>query len=132
GHYAGSVSRFTAFAIDLTASSAVFALALAAISYGVHVVTGHNVSWNRSNIVVAIIFVLWEFVYFGYSWAVSGRTFGMAALGIRVVGADGSVLEPRRGVVRALVFPLSLRRVRLGLLGIRLQRVIRSVDDRSE
>ena len=107
GHYAGSVSRFTAFAIDLTVSSAVFALALAAISYGVHVVTGNNVSWNRSNIVVAVIFVLWEFVYFGYSWAVSGRTFGMAALGIRVVAADGSVLEPRRGVVRALVFPLS-------------------------
>ena len=33
GNYAGSVSRFLAYAIDLIASSAVFALALAAISY---------------------------------------------------------------------------------------------------
>src|SRR5262249_34049864 len=57
GHYAGSVSRFTAYAIDLVASSAVFSLALAAISYGVHIVTGHNVSWNRSNIVVAVLYV---------------------------------------------------------------------------
>jgi uncharacterized RDD family membrane protein YckC len=129
GHYAGSVSRFTAFAIDLTVSSAVFALALAAISYGVHVVTGNNVSWNRSNIVVAVIFVLWEFVYFGYSWAVSGRTFGMAALGIRVVGADGSVLEPRRGVIRALVFPLSFLLFGLGFLGILVQREHRALHD---
>ena len=129
GHYAGSVSRFTAFAIDLTVSSAVFALALAAISYGVHVVTGNNVNWNRSNIVVAVIFVLWEFVYFGYSWAVSGRTFGMAALGIRVVGADGSVLEPRRGVLRALVFPLSFLLFGLGFLGILVQREHRALHD---
>ena len=68
GHYAGSVSRFAAYAIDLVVSSAVFSLALAAISYGVHIVTGHNVNWNRSNIVVAVIFVVWQFVYFGYSW----------------------------------------------------------------
>ena len=123
------MSRFAAFAIDLTVSSAVFALALAAISYGVHVVTGNNVSWNRSNIVVVVIFVLWEFVYFGYSWAVSGRTFGMAALGIRVVRAEGSVLEPRRGVVRALVFPLSFLLLGLGFLGILVQREHRALHD---
>src|SRR5215471_18635764 len=28
------------------------------------------------------IFVLWQFLYFGYCWAVSGRTPGMALLGI--------------------------------------------------
>src|SRR6185437_2895651 len=129
GHYAGSASRFTAYAIDLVVSSAVFSLALAAISYGVHIVTGHNVNWNRSNIVVAVLFVLWQFVYFGYSWAVSGRTFGMAALGIRVVAADGSVLEPRRGVVRALVFPLSFLLFGLGFLGILVQREHRALHD---
>ena len=122
GHYAGSVSRFAAYAIDLAASTAVFSLALVAISYAVHIVTGHDVSWNRSNIVVAVIFV-------GCSWAVSGRTFGMAALGIRVVGADGSVLEPRRGVVRALVFPLSFLLFGLGFLGILVQREHRALHD---
>jgi uncharacterized RDD family membrane protein YckC len=129
GHYAGSVSRFAAFAIDLAVSSGVFSLALAAISYGVHVVTGHSVSWNRSSPVVAVLFVLWEFTYFGYSWAVSGRTFGMAALGIRVVGADGSVLEPRRAIVRALVFPLSFLLCGLGFLGILVQREHRALHD---
>jgi RDD family len=80
GHYAGSVSRFAAYATDLAVSTGVFSLALAAISFGVHVVTGHDVSWNRSNAVTAVIFVGWQFVYFAYSWAVSGRTFGMAVL----------------------------------------------------
>ena len=129
GHYAGSVSRFAAYAIDLVASSAVFSLALAAISYGVQIVTGHHVSWDRSDVVVAVLFVLWQFVYFGYSWAVSGRTFGMATLGIRVVAADGSVLEPRRGVLRALVFPLSFLLFGLGFLGILVQREHRALHD---
>jgi uncharacterized RDD family membrane protein YckC len=129
GHYAGSVSRFAAYAIDLAVSSGVFSLALAAISYGALVVTGHSVSWNRSTPVVAVIFVAWQFLYFGYSWAVSGRTFGMAVLGIRVVGAAGTVLEPRRGVVRALVFPLSFLLFGLGFLGILVQREHRALHD---
>lgn len=129
GHYAGSVSRFAAYAIDLAASSGAFSLALAAVSYGVRIVTGHTVSWNRSNVIVAIGFAAWEFAYFGYSWAVSGRTFGMAMLGIRVVRADGTVLEPRQGVVRALVFPLSFLLCGLGLLGILVQREHRALHD---
>ena len=114
GQYAGSVSRFLAYAIDLIVSSAVFTLALAAISYVVQIVTGKQVSWNRQDIVVVVTYVAWEFFYFGYSWAVSGRTFGMAVLGVRVVRADGAVAEPRRGVVRALVFPLSFLLFGLG------------------
>jgi uncharacterized RDD family membrane protein YckC len=129
GQYAGSVSRFTAYVIDLAVSTGVFTLGLAAISYGAQVVTGHSVHWNRSNIVVAILFVVWEFFYFGYSWAVSGKTFGMAVLGIRVVAVDGSDLEPRRGVVRALVFPLSFLLFGLGFLGILVQREHRALHD---
>jgi uncharacterized RDD family membrane protein YckC len=129
GNYAGSVSRFLAYAIDLIVSSAVFTLALAAISYVVQIVTGKQVSWNRQDIVVVVIYVLWEFFYFGYSWAVSGRTFGMAVLGVRVVRADGAIAEPRRGVVRALVFPLSFLLFGLGFLGILVQRERRALHD---
>jgi uncharacterized RDD family membrane protein YckC len=129
GHYAGSVSRFTAYAIDLTVSTAVFTLALAAISWAVHIVTGHDVSWNRSNAVVAVIFVGWQFLYFGYCWAVNGRTFGMAVLGIRVVRADGTVLLPKQGVLRALVFPLSFLLFGLGFLGILVQHEHRALHD---
>jgi uncharacterized RDD family membrane protein YckC len=129
GNYAGSVSRFVAYAIDLLVSSGVFTLALAAISYVVQIVTGNQVSWNRQNIVVVIFYVAWEFFYFGYSWAVSGRTFGMAVLGVQVVRADGAAAEPRRGVVRALVFPLSFLLLGLGFLGILVQRERRALHD---
>jgi len=129
GNYAGSVSRFVAYAIDLLVSSAVFALALAAISYVVQIVTGNQVSWNRQDIAVVIAYVAWEFLYFGYSWAVSGRTLGMAVLGIRVVRADGAPAEPRRGVVRSLVFPLSFLLLGLGFLGILVQRERRALHD---
>ncbi len=128
GHYAGSVSRFAAYVIDVAVSTGVFSLALAAISSGVQVVTRH-VSWNRSDAVVAVIFVGWQFVYFAYSWAVSGRTFGMAVLGLRVVRADGTSLEARQGVIRALVFPLSFLLCGLGFLGILVQREHRALHD---
>ena len=129
GNYAGSVSRFVAYAIDLFASSAVFTLALAGISYVVKIVTGEQVSWNRQNILVVVLYVAWEFFYFGYSWAVSGRTLGMAVLGVRVVRADGATAEPRRGVLRALVVPLSFLLFGLGFLGILVQRERRALHD---
>ena len=129
GQYAGSVSRFLAFAIDAAISAGLFSLGLAAVALVVQVVTGHSVHWTRANIAVAIIFVLWEFFYFGYSWAASGRTFGMAVLGVRVVRADGAALDPWRGVVRALVFPLSLLFLGLGFLGILVQREHRALHD---
>ena len=56
GNYAGSVSRFLAYAIDLAVSTGVFTLALAGISYAVQVVTGKHVSWNRQDLAVTIIF----------------------------------------------------------------------------
>jgi uncharacterized RDD family membrane protein YckC len=129
GNYAGSVSRFLAYAIDAAVSSGLFALGLAAVSYVVSVVTGQSVSWNRGNIAVAAIFVLWQFLYFGYSWAAGGKTFGMAILGIRVVRADGTVIDPWRGVVRALVFPLSFLLFGLGFLGILVGREHRALHD---
>jgi uncharacterized RDD family membrane protein YckC len=129
GHYAGSVSRFLAYAIDVTASSAVFALALAGVSYVTSVVTGRDVSWSKENIVVAILFVAWEFAYFGYSWAASGKTFGMAVLGVRVVRADGTAVGPRNAVLRTLAFPLSFLLLGLGFAGILVQREHRALHD---
>ena len=129
GHYAGSASRLLAFILDVVVSAGLFALGLAITSLAVQVVTGHSVSWNRTNIVVAIILGAWLFFYFAYSWAVSGRTFGMAVLGVRVVQADGGTLGPWRGVVRALAFPLSFLFFGLGFLGILVQREHRALHD---
>src|ERR1039457_833141 len=97
GNYAGAVSRSLAFVLDAVVSAGLVAVGLGATSLVVQVVTGHSVHWSRANIAVAIIFVLWEFLYFGYSWAASGRTFGMAVLGVHVVRADGATPDPWRG-----------------------------------
>ena len=129
GTYAGAASRFAAYVIDLVVSTSVFALGLAVTTFGVQIVTTHSVTWNRSNIVVAVIFIAWQFFYFGYCWAASGRTFGMAVVGVRVVRADGADLGPRWGVVRALVFPLSFLFCGLGFLGILVQRDHRALHD---
>ena len=129
GRYAGSLSRFLAYVIDVAVSSGLFALGLAATSFAAQVVTGHSITWNRSNAVVAIIYVVWVFFYFGYSWAANGRTLGMAILGVRVVRADGTSLDPWRGVVRSLVFPLSFVLFGLGFLGILVQREHRAWHD---
>ena len=129
GNYAGSVSRFLGYAVDLGASTVVFTLALAGVAFVIQVVTSHRVTWTRSDTLVAVLFVVWQFFYFGYSWAVASRSFGMYVLGLRVVRADGSEISPRQGVVRALVFPLSFLLLGVGFLGILLQHERRALHD---
>jgi len=128
-HYAGSASRLAAFAIDLAVSAGLFAIALAAISYTAVVVTGRSIAWNKHDLITGIVFAGWYLLYFGYSWAASGRTFGMAVLGLRVIRADGAELDPWRGIVRAVAFPLSFLFFGLGFAGILVQREHRALHD---
>ena len=128
-HYAGAVSRFVAYAIDVAVATAAFVLGLAGASYAVQILTGHKVSWNRSDVAVAVVFALWQFLYFAYSWAVSGRTPGMALLGLLVVRADGTTLDPLHAIVRALVFPLNFVLFGLPFLIILVQREHRGLAD---
>jgi uncharacterized RDD family membrane protein YckC len=129
GNYAGSVSRFLAYAIDLGTSTVVFTLALAGVAFVIQVVTSHRVTWTRSDTLVGVLFVAWQFFYFGYSWAVASRSFGMYVLGLRVVRADGTEITPRQGVLRALVFPLSFLLLGLGFIGILVQHEHRALHD---
>ncbi len=128
-HFGGAVSRFVAYVADLGASTGVFMLALAAISFAASIITGHSISWNRNDLPVAIIYVAWEFAYFAYSWGASGKTLGMALLGVKVVAADGSEAGPRRAVLRTLAFPLSFVFLGLGFTGILFQRNRRALHD---
>jgi uncharacterized RDD family membrane protein YckC len=129
GHYAGSASRLAAYLIDLVVSSVIFELALTAISFVASIFTGHGISYHRGSIVVTIVYVLWQFVYFGFQWAADGSTLGMTLLGVRVVQADGTRLKPWRGWVRSLTFPLGFLTLGLGFLGILVQREHRAVYD---
>jgi uncharacterized RDD family membrane protein YckC len=129
GQYAGAVSRFAAYLIDLVASTIIFSLALSLISYLVEIVTGSPVSWHRSSIVVLIIYIAWQFLYFGFQWAGDGSTWGEALLGVQVVQADGRRLHAWQGWVRSLTFPLGFLTLGLGFLGILVQREHRAVYD---
>jgi uncharacterized RDD family membrane protein YckC len=129
GHYAGFASRFVAFIVDEGAATGVFALTLAVISFAASVLTGKSISWNRSDLWLSLAFVGWQFLYFAYSWAASGKTFGMALLGVRVVRADGADAGARRAVVRTLVLPLSFLLLGLGFIGILLGRRRRALQD---
>jgi uncharacterized RDD family membrane protein YckC len=129
GLFAGAVSRLVAYAIDLGVSTGVFTLALAGINFVASLIEGHSVHWSHADIAVTIAYVLWLFLYFAYSWAASGKTFGMAVLGIRVVSADGAAAAPRQAVIRTLAFPLSFLLFGLGFLGIVLQRDRRALHD---
>jgi uncharacterized RDD family membrane protein YckC len=128
-HFGGAVSRFVAYAVDLAVSTGVFMLALAAVSFAASIITGHSISWNRNDLPVAILYVAWEFVYFAYSWGASGKTLGMALLGVKVVAADGTLAGPRRGALRTLAFPLSFLLLGLGFTGILFQRDRRALHD---
>jgi len=73
--------------------------------------------------------VAWLFIYFAYSWAASGKTFGMALLGVRVVQSDGADAGARRAAVRTLALPLSFLIFGLGFVGILLGRQRRALHD---
>ena len=73
---------------------------------------------------------LWEFLYFTYQWAVSGKTLGMAILGLQVVTAQGRPISGRQAVFRTvgLGFTLFLT-LGIGFLGIVYQRERRALND---
>jgi uncharacterized RDD family membrane protein YckC len=129
GKDAGFASRFTAFAVDLGVSLGVFLLALAAVSFAARVLTGQDISWNKGDTWVVIAYAAWAFLYFACSWAASGRTAGMALLGVRVVTDDGTDAGGRRAVVRTLAFPLSFLFLGLGFAGIVLGGRRRALHD---
>ena len=129
GQYAGSASRLASYLIDLVASTIIYSLALSLISFLWEIVTGSPVSWHRGSIAVLIIYVAWQFLYFGFQWAGDGNTWGEALLGVQVVRADGRRLHPWQGWVRSLTFPLGFLTLGLGFLGILVHREHRALYD---
>ena len=129
GCYAGIASRFAGYVVDAGTSTAVFMLALAALSFAISVVTGKSINWSRNDTWIGITYLAWLFIYFAYSWAASGKTFGMAVLGVRVTRSDGADAGARRAVIRTLAVPLSFLLCGLGFLGIILGRDRRALHD---
>jgi uncharacterized RDD family membrane protein YckC len=130
GHYAGAVSRLVAFAADVGASWGLFTLGAAALSFSIQLVSGTKFSLTNYQIASLVAAVVWEFIYFAYQWSLSGKTIGMAVLGIRVVRTDGSPIGPRQAVIRTITLPLSFLLLGLGFLGILTNRNRHALHDR--
>lgn len=130
GHFAGGVTRFAAYAIDASSSTAIFSAAVAVFGYAVGLVTGQDFRLSSYPMASAALAALWYFLWFWYPWSVSGRSLGMAVVGVRVVQTDGSDLRPKRAFIRTVTLPLSLLVFGLGLVGIITDRRHRAWHDR--
>jgi uncharacterized RDD family membrane protein YckC len=108
---------------------ALFAGGTAVVVWGVSLVTSGEVEWSVSPWVTAAAFVLWQFSYYAYPWAVSGRTPGMALIGIRVVTADGDPAGPRQAALRSFALPLTFLTLGIGFLPILVGRHRRALHD---
>lgn len=130
GHYSGPVTRLAAFAVDQAIVTVVFTATMAIVSWALDFVTRGAVKLSIPNLVLLAMYGCWWLIYFAYPWAVSGKTLGMALLGIRVVSRDGADLTPRQAFLRALTLPLGFLTLGIGFLGIIFGRERRAVYDR--
>lgn len=130
GHYAGAVTRLAAFALDQTVATAAFAIGTAILSWVLQLVSAGELQWEPETWFTGIAFLVWLFVYYAYPWAVSGKTFGMSVLGIRVVRADGAPAMVRNAILRTLALPLSFLTLGIGFIPIVTGRHRRALHDR--
>lgn len=130
GHYAGAATRLAAYAIDQAVATGLYSAGAAAFAWVLSLVTSGTLDPTPLVGFASAGYLLWLVLYFGYPWAVSGKSLGMAVLGLRVVAADGSPLPPRRAFLRIVAFPLGFLTLGIGFLGILVGREHRAVYDR--
>ena len=104
GRRAGLVSRLLALAVDVVVVVLVGVLLLVVMGGIRALFTGELEVEVSSEEVRGPLAVLLVLAYLGYGWGLNGRTAGKVALGLRVVGRDGSDLSPLRAVARAVLY----------------------------
>ena len=130
GQFAGPVTRAAAYAIDVALAIIVYEVTVTVTVDLLNVVTHADLdTGDLPTWLTAVAFGIWLWVYFGGSWAASGKTAGMALLGVRVVNGDGSPIDRWRGVLRAPALALSLLTFGIGLIGIVIGRRHRGLQD---
>jgi uncharacterized RDD family membrane protein YckC len=125
---AGAATRLLAFVIDLVFALVTFATIVTVAITCVDFVTGAVVHVQIHPELGIPAIVAWLFLYFCGSWAITGKTPGMALVGLRVVSRQSVVLPAWRAAVRTLVLPVSFV-AGLGLLSILLGQHHRALHD---
>jgi uncharacterized RDD family membrane protein YckC len=130
GHYAGAVSRLVAFGADVGASWGLYTLGVALLNVAVRLVSGHNFVLTNHQLAGFITLAVWQFFYYTYQWAVSGKTLGMLVLGLQVVTKEGGPIRGRQAALRTIGLAVTLfLTIGIGFLGIVYQRERRGLDD---
>jgi uncharacterized RDD family membrane protein YckC len=119
GRYAGPVTRLLAIMLDTLVVTTGFTLIVTVVEFLVDLLSGGSVTISESGLWYGIGLGVWAFLYVWLSLTVFGKTVGKMVLGLRVVGADGTVgLHGSRAFVRTLTYPISIAVFGLGLVGI--------------
>lgn len=129
GHYAGGVSRMSAFVVDQAVATTTYSLGTAVVVWCVSLVTKHEIDVTVTGWVSVAGYLIWLFVYYAYPWAMSGKSLGMALLGIRVVTTEGAPIGGRIAAKRTLALPLSFLTLGIGFLPILFGRDRRALHD---
>ena len=112
GHYAGAVTRLTAFVVDTFLSIGLFNIGVAAILWIVGLFTRIDFTKSPSSPWWLVPLAGWLFLYFWYCYSTAGKTPGKALLGLRVVRGDGSDVDRRHAAIRVVIVPARLDPVR--------------------
>ncbi len=129
GRYAGIATRFTAFFFDLLGVLFVYEIVVAAINFLVSTLSGRSFKLSSLPVAPWLSLVLWALFYCSYPVAVSGRTLGMAIVGLRIIRSDGGPTRGWQAVVRVLALPLCFLSLGIGFLLIVLRRDGRALND---
>jgi uncharacterized RDD family membrane protein YckC len=129
GHYAGLATRLAAFTIDVITLVILFDVLGNAVQFLVSTFAGGT--WKISDLPVGggLAMGILAFLYCTYPVAASGRTFGMAVAGLRVVRPDGSRVGWSQAIIRILALPLSFLTLGFGFLLIVLRHDHRALQD---
>jgi len=126
GQRAGVVTRVAASVVDFLLVIVAICLIYGGIALGLFVIRPSRFHWpeNISWTIPVLYFILLT-PYLALSWSGTGRTYGGALLGVRVVNYEGARLHVPVAVARAflcIVFPV-------GLLWVVISSANRSVQD---
>jgi uncharacterized RDD family membrane protein YckC len=130
GTYAGPIGRLAAFAVDGFMIVGLYSVIVGIVAFTVRLVTGYETNNDSANVWWLLGYVVWVFLYFWVSTAITGRTIGKWLVGLRIVQRKGTPLQGRAALVRALTFPLSFMVFGLGFLGIVIGRERRAWHDK--
>lgn len=129
GNYAGAVTRLLAHWVDISLAGFLFVSGSVAFDYILNRIAGLDTNVSEPNVWRGIAAVVWFFIYWWGSVALTGKTPGKALLGLRILTREGTALKSRKAAVRAVFLPLSYVLFGAGFLGVILGRERRALHD---